>query len=241
MSEMAQRVGMLVPMKIELEPVIRLLGLEADGDRWTGRAAGPDGTDVEVIARLTTIGMGPARTATERILGDGVDWVFVVGIAGGVAHGIEIGSVIVPEVVVERATGRSTRPAVLIDRPAHGVLSCGDDLIVDPAVLDGMAADGVIAVDMETAAVGAVCEDAGRPWTVFRGISDHAGAGLIDPGVFAMTRPDGTADPEAMARYLEERPDAKAVLAQLASDTHKATEAAAAAAVAALGRLPGPG
>jgi hypothetical protein len=228
-----RRVGMLVPMKIELDPVVRLLALEADDGRWTGRAG-----DVEVVARLTMIGMGPARRAAERILDDDVDWVFVVGIAGGVEHGIEIGSVIAPEVVVERATGRSCRPAVVGGGAVRGILSCGDDLIVDPAVLDGMAAQGVIAVDMETAAVGAVCEDAGRPWSVFRGISDHAGGGLIDPGVFAMTKPDGSADQEALARYLDEDPSRRAVLAQLAHDTHLATEAAAAAAVAACALLP---
>ena len=165
-------------MQIELEPVVRRLGLVADGDRWTGRAAGPDGAPVHVVARLTTIGMGPARIAAERILGDDVDWVFVVGIAGGVAHGIEIGSVIVPEVVVERATGRATRPAVLAEGPAHGVLSCGDDLIVDPVVLDGMAAEGVVAVDMDKPPPSAPCaEDAGRP-----GRSSAASATTPAPG-----------------------------------------------------------
>jgi adenosylhomocysteine nucleosidase len=231
-----RRVGMLVPMQIELDPVVRLLGLTDEGDRWTGRTG-----DVEVVARLTTIGMGPARRAAERILEDDVDWVFVVGIAGGVAPGIEIGSVIAPATVVERASGRAVRPAALGDGPVHGILSCGDDLIVDPAVLDGMAAEGVIAVDMETAAVGAVCEDAGRPWSAFRGISDHAGAGLIDPGIFAMTLPDGRADPDAMARWLDGDPGRRAVLAQLAHDTNLATEAAAAAAVAALELVRRPG
>jgi adenosylhomocysteine nucleosidase len=229
-----RRVGLLVPMQIELDPVVRSLGLTADGDHWTGRAH-----DVELVARLTTIGMGPARRAAVRILEDDVDWVFVVGIAGGVAPGIEIGSVIAPDVVVERATGRAVRPHALDGGPTRGILSCGDDLIVDPAVLDGMAAEGVIAVDMETAAVGAVCEDAGRPWAVFRGISDHAGAGLIDPAIFAMTKPDGSADPDAMARWLDEDPGRGAVLAQLAHDTHLATEAAAASAVAALEHLSG--
>ena len=52
-----------------------------------------------------------------------------------------------------------------------------------------MAAQGVVAVDMETAAVAAVCEAAACPWSVFRGISDYAGEGLVDDAIFAMTRP----------------------------------------------------
>jgi adenosylhomocysteine nucleosidase len=116
-------------------------------------------------------------------------------------------------------------------------LSCGDELITGPDELNAMAARGVVAVDMETAAVAAVCEAAGCPWSVFRGISDYAGEGLVDDAIFAMTRPDGTADPDVIARYLEENPERREVLVRLAHDTHLATEAAAAAAIDACAAL----
>jgi adenosylhomocysteine nucleosidase len=181
---------------------------------------------------LTNIGMSAGADAARRILEFDVDWVMVIGIAGGVdPHVVKIGDVIVPEVVVDRATGTTFHPSAVGDGGPRGVLSCGDDLITDPATLAEMAIDGVIAVDMETAAVAAVCDEAECPWSVFRSISDYAGGGLIDDGLFAMTRPDGTADPEAVERYLQENPDRVAVLTQLAQDMTVATEAAAEAAI----------
>jgi adenosylhomocysteine nucleosidase len=223
---------MLAPMQPELQPIVRRLTLEGDGSVYRGRAGA-----IEVVAMLTTIGMQAGAEAAQRILEHDVDWVMVVGIAGGVDRSVPIGAVIVPEVVVDRATGGHFRPAYLGDIVPRGTLSCGDELITGPDELDAMAALGVVAVDMETAAVAAVCEAADRPWSVFRGISDYAGEGLVDDAIFAMTRPDGTADPEVIARYLAENPDRKQVLTRLAHDTHLATEAAADAAIAACAAL----
>jgi hypothetical protein len=90
---------------------------------------------------------------------------------------------------------------------------------------------------METAAVAAVCEDANVAWSVFRGISDFAGEGLIDDALFALTNPDGTADAARVAKYLEAHPDRLPVLKRLADDTRCATEGAAEAAIAACASL----
>jgi adenosylhomocysteine nucleosidase len=221
-----RRVGMLAPMQPELQPIVRRLGMEGDGSLYRGRAGA-----IEVVAMLTTIGMAAGAQAAQRILEHDVDWVMVVGIAGGVDRSVPIGGVIVPEVVIDRVTGSRFRPALAGNLTPSGTLSCGDELITGQAELDAMAAQGVVAVDMETAAVAAVCDAAGCSWSVFRGISDYAGEGLVDAAVFAMTRPDGTADPDVIARYLEENPDCRKVLARLARDANFATEAAAAAAI----------
>ncbi len=227
-----RRVGMLAPMQPELQPIVRKLGLEGDGSLYRGRAG-----EMEVVAMLTTIGMAAGADAAGRILEHEVDWVMVVGIAGGVDVSVPIGTVIVPEVVIDRATERQFRPAIAGSIVPSGTLSCGDELITGPDELNAMAARGVVAVDMETAAVAAVCEAAGCPWSVFRGISDYAGEGLVDDAIFAMTRPDGTADPDVIARYLEENPERREVLVRLAHDTHLATEAAATAAIDACAAL----
>jgi len=223
---------MLAPMQPELEPIVRMLGLEGDGSVYRGTAGA-----IEVVAMLTTIGMAAGAQAAERMLEHDVDWVMVVGIAGGVDRSVPIGAVIVPEIVIDRATGGRFRPKFAGSIIPRGTLSCGDELITGPDELDAMAALGVVAVDMETAAVAAVCEAAERPWSVFRGISDYAGEGLVDDAIFAMTRPDGTADPDVIARYLEENPDRRQVLVRLAHDTNLATEAAAAAAIEACATL----
>jgi adenosylhomocysteine nucleosidase len=227
------RVGMLAPMQPELQPIVRRLGMEGDGTLYRGFAGG-----VEVVAMLTNIGMANGASAVTRMLDHDVDHVMVVGIAGGVDEKVlKIGDVLVPEVVVCRSTRCAFRPAFLGDIVPRGTLSCGDDLITDPARLALMAADGVIAVDMETAAVAEVCDDAGVAWSVFRGISDFAGEGLIDHELFALTNPDGTADRAAVAKYLEEHPGRLDVLKRLARDTESATEGAAAAAIAACAAL----
>jgi adenosylhomocysteine nucleosidase len=225
---------MLAPMQCELQPIVRRLGMEASGSRYEGLTR--DGVDV--VALVTNIGMANGANAAREVIELGVDHVMVVGIAGGVdTDALTIGDVIVPEVVIGRAMERSFRPVFLGEIAARGTLSCGDDFITDPAALALMAAEGVIAVDMETAAVAAVCEDARVPWSVFRGISDFAGEGLVDDALFALTNPDGTADQPALAKYLEQNPDRLAILQRLAKDTAKATEGAAAAAIAACATL----
>jgi adenosylhomocysteine nucleosidase len=227
-----RRVGMLAPMQPELQPIVRRLDMEGDGSVYRGRAG-----DLDVVAILTTIGMAAGAEAAQRILEHDVDWVMVVGIAGGVDRSVPIGGVVVPELVIDRATGGRFRPSHVGSIVPRGTLSCGDELITGQEELNGMAAGGVVAVDMETAAVAAVCVGAHCPWSVFRGISDYAGEGLVDDALFAMTRPDGTADPEVIARYLEANPERKQVLVRLAHDTSLATEAAAAAAIDACAAL----
>jgi adenosylhomocysteine nucleosidase len=228
------RVGMLAPMQPELQPIVRRLGMEGDGSLYEGRTS----HGVEVVALLTNIGMANGARAARRILEHGVDRVMVVGIAGGVDTDLlQIGEVIVPEIVIGRAMERTFRPTFVGEIAPRGALSCGDDFITDAAALALMAADGVIAVDMETAAVAEVCDDAQVPWSVFRGISDFAGEGLVDDALFALTNPDGTADPAALAKYLEDNPGRLEVLKRLAKDTERATEGAAAAAIAACSAL----
>lgn len=229
-------VGMLAPMQVELQPIVSQLGLTDGGDGTTYRGKAGD---VDVIAMLTNIGMAAGADAARRILEHDVDWVMVVGVAGGVDHaGVKIGDVIVPEMVVDRATGNTYRPVPVGDIAPRGIVSCGDELITDPEAIGQMEKDGVVAVEMESAAVAPVCEAAGVPWSVFRGISDFADAGLVDAALFAMTKADGSADPDAMKRYLAENPERAKFLAQLSHDTTLAVEGAAAAAIRACAVLP---
>jgi adenosylhomocysteine nucleosidase len=223
----AHRVGMLAPMEIELLPLTRELGLVPDGTFHRGAIG-----DTEVIALVTTMGMSAGEDAARAVLDAGVDRVIVVGIAGGVDPAtVNIGDVLVPEVVIDRRSGLRYGPPLAPGTAPRGTISCGDELITDPARLAEMAASGVLAVDMETAAVAMVCEGADVPWSAYRGISDYAGEGLVDQELFEATNPDGTADHDAIGRYLEAHPEKVAVLERLARDTTVATEAAAAAAI----------
>ncbi|HEX5615224.1 MAG TPA: hypothetical protein VFZ83_08715 [Acidimicrobiia bacterium] len=223
-------VALLAPMHHELQPLVARLDLESDGaGRFVGSLQG-----VPVVAVRTDIGMDAARAAARSVLGLGADLVVVVGIAGAVARDLEIGDVIVPAAVVDRASGRSYRPTVVGDHVARGTISCGDDLIVDPDALARLRDEDVVALDMETAAVAEVCEAAGCAWTVFRSVSDRPDDGLVDDGLFVLTLPDGSADPDALARYLADDPARAERLARLARDMETATSVAADAAIAAV-------
>lgn len=220
-------------MDHELEPLVRMLSLEpVEGAPDKRHAAVVDG--VEFVATTTGIGMVAATGATERMLDDlAVDHVIVVGIAGGVAANAEIGDIIVPAVVVDGPTGREHRPTPIGDVQPFGRLVTSDDLLVEPDGFAQFEADGVVALDMETSAVAVVCERRGTPWSVFRSLSDHPRDGLVDEAILELTQPDGTANVEALERYLASDPGAAHRLAKLARDMEIATNAAAAAAISA--------
>jgi adenosylhomocysteine nucleosidase len=232
------RVGLLAPMTHELAPLVTMLGLEPrSDDPYALHDATVDG--VVFIAAMTGIGMAAAADATHRILDDGpVDCVIVVGIAGGIEPGQEIGDVLVPEAVLHSATGATYAPAVLGDHTPRGKIRCGDDFLTDDGVLAALVDDGFVALDMETAAVAAVCEARGASWTAFRSISDRPSDGLVDTEVWEMTQIDGSADEDRLTRYLQENPEAAARLAQMAADMEIAVNAAAAAAIRACGVEP---
>ena len=224
----------------ELAPLVRRLGCTADPAAPTAcleAAVGP----VAFVATMTGIGMQAGTEATHRVVDAGVDHVAIVGIAGGIGPGLAIGDVIAPAAVLHAGTGRLHVPSPTGPGPTHGILRSSDDFCTDADVLAALAADGVIALDMESGAVAEACEARGVAWSVFRAISDRPADRLVDDGIWAMTGADGTADPGARRRYLAGDPDAHARLRRLATDMETAAEAAAAAALAAFtgGDAPG--
>jgi len=109
-----------------------------------------------------------------------------------------------------------------------------DELLLDPARHADLRAHGVVALDMETAAVAKVCEGRGVPWSVVRAISDRAGDGSVDAEILGLTHPDGRPNLSAVARYLLRHPGAVPRLVRLASGAKAATERAAETAINAL-------
>src|ERR1700722_20002857 len=141
---------MLAPMRSELQPIIKLLSLKLSNKRSaTGGASLYKGRVGRTEVTATTIGVGPAaaRRATEQILrqriqtGVPVDHVIVCGIAGGVAHDQEIGSMVVPDLVVDGTTRAEFRPDVLGGVPAEGTILTVGELVLDPVVIDGLVAE----------------------------------------------------------------------------------------------------
>lgn len=228
------RVAVLAPMVSELRPVVKAFRLEAgavEGVRvHTGRLG-----DVDVVA--TRIGMGTraAREATERLLAaTEVDHVLVVGIAGGVVAGARIGDVLRPSVVRDHATGAEYEPHGLVVGETEGVLLTSDEFFGDPGDVARLAEQGVVGLDMETAAVAAVCGARRVPWSVVRVVSDRPGE--VPPEVFLLGRDDGTPDVGKALRYMVRRPARIPPLVRLARNSQRAANRAAASAVTACTR-----
>ncbi len=232
-----QVVAFVCAMPMELEPLTRELGLiETDVDGFTvqtGRLG-----DRMVVGIVTGMGTALATAGVERLLDTfDVEHLFVVGIAGAGTHDHEIGALVMPELVVHGPTGREHRPTRLGDHEHAGTMHTSDELISDIEALAELQARGIVALDMETAAIAHACERRGVPWSVFRAISDRSSDGLIDSEVFAMSNLDGTPNHEAIAAYFEKHPEAAERLAQMGADSVLAAETAAEAAIAAVDHL----
>jgi adenosylhomocysteine nucleosidase len=224
-------VGILAPMPSELKPITKALGLVRDGAVHRGRAG-----LIDVVAMQTGIGTAAARATAERMVAlDGIERVVVVGIAGGVDDRYEIGDVFQPEVVIDGATGAEYRPEPLgTHAPHEGRLWTSDEFSTDPDAVGKLAATGITALDMETAAIGAVCEARGCAWSVFRSISDRVSDGIVDQDVFLLVNPDGSPNLGKAARYVARKPWRVPLLVRVGRDATKAANAAAREAIRAI-------
>ncbi len=226
------RIGMLAPMPSELRPLVRNLRLR-HADEAIGRKAyegrlGP----ADITAALTGMGTVAAAEATRRMLdARDVDHMVVVGIAGGIDDSLAIGEVVVPKTVIDGVTGTEYRPDPLGETPSDRALHTSDEFIVDPERLAALRARGVVALDMETAAIGAVCQERGCPWSVFRAISDRSSDGLVDDAMFHVSRPDGSPNLQAVARLVARQPRRIPDLVRLGRDARVAMQSAAAVAI----------
>ena len=214
-------------MPNELGAVVRELSLErVDGDDVHAGTVG----GVEVVASGTGIGTERATQAATRMLDatTATDHVMVVGIAGGVGD-TQVGDVVLPAVVVDGVDSREFRPSRLSGQPLKGKLSTSDEFHRTPEQLAQMVGDGVVAVDMETAAIARVCEERGRPWSAVRAISDPVGA-YSDDTVLKLAHPDGSPNVPAALRYMLFHPWRIPALVRLGRDASRACRLAAATA-----------
>lgn len=205
-GERRRSIAIVAAMVPELQPLVRALGLAPASLPGARSFRGAHGS-LDVVATVTEMGTRAATDVTTRLLDavSPVDHVLVVGICGGVARDVAIGDLVVPARVVDEASGCVLRPKPLGGTP-RGVLLTTDTLYTDPATIARFAAEGIVAVDMETAAIGMVCAARGVPWSVFRAVSDRAGDPRVDTDLVGMANADGTPNPGTIARYLLAHP-----------------------------------
>ena len=237
------RVGVLAPMPSELRPVVAALGLRRGGGDGSTVNEGFVG-GVQVVAAMTGIGPDLAAQATERLLaGHDVDHVLVSGIAGGLDGVSDVGDLVVPAEAIDSADGTRFAAAPVTGVTLAGAVRTGgvDSYRLAPEELVQLAAEGVVGLDMETAAVARVCQQHGVPWTAFRGISDMAGDESVGEEVMTLVHPDGSPNVRAAARFFLRHPGRLPRMIRLGRDAGIAAKLAARAtraAVEALGREP---
>jgi len=229
------RVGVLAPMKSELRSVVKAFALEPGSINGVTVHTGSVGK-ADVIATTTGMGTALATRATERLLGLGeFDRVVVVGIAGGVGPSVGIGDVVIPQVVVDGTTGTPYQPTPIDAPTARGTIVTSDDFIIDPARLDALIAEGVIAVDMETGSVAAACAARGLPWSAVRAISDRAEEG--DAEMPGLAHSDGTPNGSAILKYFARHPGRIPYMLKVGRGSVLAAKNAATTAALAVARL----
>ena len=217
----------LAPMRSELAGVARALGMRravrAGLHLRHARVGGREVVAVQAGVGTRRAG-ATATTVLERLQ---PATVAVVGIAGGVGT-VRVGDLVVPATVLDLHSHARLTPDPVPGHEARGVLATSDDLVVDPDHLAALAEIGVVALDMESAAVGAACEAHGVPWWVLRGISDLA-TDHRDDGILSLVDPDGRPRPGAAARFVGADPRRLPTLVRLARGAARATRVAAGA------------
>jgi nucleoside phosphorylase len=234
----AERVLVFAPMPSEMRPVVKLLGLERTGQEgklpvYTGRRG-----DSDVVLTGTGVGPALANAAAERMLaGSSFDRVIVCGIAGGLAPASLVGDLVVPEEVYDGATGERFRSTPVVGVTPKGVIRMGggDDYEFSDADVARLVAEGVTALDMETAAIARVCERSNIPWIAFRVISDMAGDASLGADVLDLVDENGTPKPWPSIKYLFTHPRQIPHMLRVGRDASAAARAAAKATVAAIG------
>jgi len=232
-SSVLNRVAFVCAMPMELAPLKRKLSLKRTTLGSLEIHAGWLG-DRPVVAIVTGIGSVLAAEGVERLVRMvDIERVVVVGITGAVDNETPIGTVILPEVVVNGATGVEYWPDQLGGGSPKGKMWTSDVLITDPDVIDHLRSDGVISLDMETAAIAEICQRRGIPWSVFRAVSDRATEVSLDDEVLRLVNRDGTLNVKQICALLVKHPGRVPPLARLAKGAKLAADHAADAAVSA--------
>ena len=224
--------ALICAMPMELKPLAKKLGLQSETRNGTKLRAG-DG----VVAIYTGMGTELATKSTEALFAavPDISRVVVFGITGAVENETPIGTLIVPEKVMNSETGQVFTPSSSNGHTPKGVMWTTNK--ITPAVeLPPLIEQGVVSLDMETAAIAKCCEERGVPWSVYRTISDRASDGKITDEVFKLAKQDGSPNWGNVARFFLTKPYKIPAMMRLMQGAQLATNKAADAAIAALNR-----
>jgi nucleoside phosphorylase len=130
-------------------------------------------------ARVVVIGAGPIQAADSismAVAGKRPAAVVIAGFAGALSNDLKVGDIVVATEVVYVKSGAVFTPTYLSCGKGNfrsGRLLTVDGIVGQPSEKRALAkCHDAIAVDMESAVVGRVCEAQGIPWAAVRVISD---------------------------------------------------------------------
>ncbi|MEZ6004641.1 MAG: hypothetical protein R3F33_10705 [Planctomycetota bacterium] len=169
----------------ELRPLVaRAYRVESPGPEPRWRL--PEGP----MLVCTGVGKVAAAAATARLLAEGVRGILMVGTGGGIGHGLTPGDMICAEGWAQWDLGVRMGREGACHGPwvqawaqsagaRRGLILSGDRGVFDPWSRRKLrrAWPEALLVDMEVAAVGAVCAAAGIPFAALKTVSDLAGVG----------------------------------------------------------------
>ncbi|PWC52641.1 nucleoside phosphorylase [Azospirillum sp. TSO22-1] len=172
-----------------------------------------------------------AQRLAEEMVAHGATALVSFGLAGGLAHGLKAGTLLLASGVVlpdgsERAVSPAWRAAVLARAQAAGVSLSGGRIAsvprmaatpADKRALAGRS--GSAAVDMESAAVALAAQDAGLPFLVLRAVADPPDA-TVPPLALAGVGGDGRLRPLRLVMHLLREPRSLPATLRLARDGH---------------------
>ena len=219
-------VALICAMPMELAPLVKKLGLK----RVSKQRATGDG----VVALYTGMGTALATKSTEALLNDvpDIERVVVFGITGAVESDTEIGALIVPATVRNSETGEDFTPHDANGHTPKGIMWT-TNVITPPHELPPLVAQGVVSLDMETAAIAKCCEARNIPWSVFRTVSDRPDSDITDE-VFKLAHQDGSPNWANVVKFFLTKPYKIPAMMRLMQHGRLATNNAADAAIAAL-------
>jgi adenosylhomocysteine nucleosidase len=231
-----RRALILAPMSLERRPLVKRSRARKStiGGRTVYTA---QRGEMEVV--IAQLGVGPAvahRTTEWALACLAVDHVIVCGIAGGLHPDLGVGAAVVPDSVLDVAGGRVHRAWPLGPLEMRGMVATTERLLVDEAELAPLRAEGVVALEMESAGVAQACEASALPWSTIRVIGDRPDQHLTDDSLLTLLRPDGTTRLAASLRLTAARPGRVVPMMRLGRDSSMAASAAARIALDALER-----
>ena len=205
--------------------VVVALPAEADSFGLEHRRTGDFETFDWGMLAIAGLGFERAGDAARKLIGRGARALLSWGVAGGLSDGLRPGDLLLPRRVVaddgEWTTDRALRARVqqvLGGRACEGGdLYCSRAPVTSVEAKHALAARGMLAVDMESAAVAMAARRAGVPFVAVKAICDPASR-RVPPAALRLLDEDGTIRWRAMPGVLRDGPRAWRGLNALRAD-----------------------